>query len=138
MSKNLTDAIRDMADSLAADLSIDTAPTTTTTTAPRPRFTQPERQAVARQQSSTTTYTGRGDFLITTDRSGTTLHLVVTKDGSMCWAVAAGQATSLPDPDGMVADIAGALRLRAMGHRMAGRFHAAATTECMARNLRRG
>jgi hypothetical protein len=134
MSKNLTDAIRDMADSIAADMSIDMAPTTKAA----PRFTKPERQAVARQRPAATTYTGRGDFLITTDRSGTTLHLVVTKDGGMCWAVAAGQATSLPDPDGMVADIAGALRLRAMGHRMAGRFNAAATTECMARNLRRG
>jgi hypothetical protein len=133
MTKNLTDAIRDMADSLAADLPTDLTPTTKAA----PRFTKTERQAVTRQPAATT-YTGRGDFLITTDRSGTTLHLVVTKDGGMCWAVAAGQATSLPDPDGMVADIAGALRLRAMGHRMAGRFHAAATTECMARNLRRG
>lgn len=138
MTKNLTDAIRDMADSLAADLSIDTAPATTTKTAPRPMYTRPERQAVARQTPQAITYTGRGDFLITTDRSGTTLHLVVTKDGGMLWAVAAGEATSLPDPDDMIAAIGGALRLRAMGHRMAGRFHAAASTECMARNLRRG
>ena len=136
MTKNLTDAIRDMADSLAADLPTDLTPTTTTKAAPR--FTKTERAAIVRQQPAAVTYTGRGDFLITTDRSGTTLHLVITKDGGMCWAVAAGQATSLPDPDGMVADIAGALLLRAMGHRMAGRFHAAATTECMARNLRRG
>ena len=134
MTKNLTDAIRDAAASIAADLPTDLTPTTTTKAAPR--FTKAERTAIV--QPAAVTYTGRGDFLITTDRSGTTLHLVITKDGGMCWAVAAGQATSLPDPDGMVADIAGALRLRAMGHRMAGRFHAAATTECMARNLRRG
>jgi hypothetical protein len=136
MTKNLTDAIRDAAASIAADLPTDTAPTERSMVRPRPVFTKAERTAIV--QPAATTYTGRGDFLITTDRSGTTLHLVITKDGGMCWAVAAGQATSLPDPDGMVADIAGALRLRAMGHRMAGRFHAAATTECMARNLRRG
>jgi hypothetical protein len=116
---NITDTIRTAAENLLNELA-------------------PEVPAPVRREVSAPVATMARDFIVTTDRSGMTLHLTITEAGGMAWAVAAGQASTVDAPSEVAPMIAGALRLRAAGWRRAGMFNAAASAECMARNVRQG
>jgi len=118
---NLTDTIRANAENLLNELE-----------------PAPEAQPTAPVAPVAPVATMARDFIVTTDRSGMTLHLTITEAGGMAWAVAAGQASTVTAPSEVAPMIAGALRLRAAGWRRAGMFNAAASAECMARNVRQG
>ena len=125
---DLRTAIRDAADTLAASLpATEDRPTQTVTRRPG---NLPTARTVAPLDGTT-------DLVVTVDRSGMTLHLCRVGDG-YGWAVNRGEAVSVPDVDAVVPIMAGVLRMRADGHRRAGRYHAEATARTMARNVRRG
>jgi hypothetical protein len=75
-------------------------------------------------------------FITTRDRSGTTLHLTVSEQFGMSWAVNGKEATRVPDAALVVRMVEGKLRLMEAGALRQCRFHTAATCAAMARNIR--
>jgi hypothetical protein len=75
-------------------------------------------------------------YIVTQDRSGTTLHLTVSEAHGMSWAVNGKEASRVEDVAVLLPMIEGKLRLMEWRSLRHCRFHTAATCAAMIRNIR--